>query len=101
MEYKIIPNMQDGPMEDDETAIIFWSSGTTGIPKGIQHTVRYMKKILFWMNKNKDPFKDAYLTTTCHFHVGGFVSPLGIRNKNQSTFYTWLHGHLHVSNSCK
>ena len=86
MEYKI-PSLQDGPMADNDTAIIFWSSGTTGIPKGIEHTVRYIKKMFFWMKNSKNPFKEAYLTTTCHFHVGGFLSPLDVRNRARTFLF--------------
>ena len=46
--------------------------------------------MFFWMKNSKDPFKDPYLTTTCHFHVGGFLSPLGVRNRART--YLFNHG---------
>ena len=48
--------------------------------KGIQHTVKYMKKLFHGYKTRKDavPAKSHYLMTTCHFHVGGFVSPMNI-----------------------
>ena len=46
--------------------------------------------MFFWMKNSDDPFKAAYLTTTCHFHVGGFLSPLGVRNRART--YLFNHG---------
>ena len=40
------PKLQNGKLDDNETFVIFWSSGTTGIPKGIQHCVRYFRKLV-------------------------------------------------------
>ena len=73
-------SLQNGPLRDDETAIIFWSSGTTGIPKGIQHSVKYMKRYLylFELMKSRGPRKIPKITTTCFFHVGGFISPFDL-----------------------
>ena len=40
------PKLQNGKLDDNETFVIFWSSGTTGIPKGIQHCVKYFRKLV-------------------------------------------------------
>ena len=79
-------------MKDEDVAIIFWSSGTTGIPKGIQHTVKYFRAMLHYLksSKNRVKTKCTNLTTTCYFHVGGFFSPLGITN--DPTSYVLNHG---------
>ena len=31
--------MQNGKLKDEETVLIYWSSGTTGDPKGIQYSL--------------------------------------------------------------
>ena len=33
------PLMQNGKLKDEETVLIYWSSGTTGDPKGIQYSL--------------------------------------------------------------
>ena len=73
------PLLQNGPLDDDETVVIFWSSGTTGNPKGIQHTVRTMRFLMldFEFRAKLDP-KLPVLLTTCFFHIGGFMSILEI-----------------------
>ena len=46
------PSLQNGPLDDSDVALILWSSGTTGISKGIQHTVKYMRKNFHRMKDN-------------------------------------------------
>ena len=62
--------------EEDDTVIIFWSSGTTGLPKGIQHSVKTFQYVIGDM-ESRMAFNDVLgMTTTCFFHVGGFFYPL-------------------------
>lgn len=68
----------------DDTAIIFWSSGTTGKPKGIQHTQRFLLNTI-----TKSRFSSAaLLQSTCFYHTGGFLCPLdaGLYNKFLNPF---------------
>ena len=54
-----------------------WSSGTTGVPKGIQLDLKAAKTWLTW-------FKIKFITvsTLCKFHIGGFFAPLGLTSAN-------------------
>ena len=62
--------------EEDDTIIIFWSSGTTGLPKGIQHSVKTFQYVIGDLESRR-AFNDVLgMTTTCFFHVGGFFYPL-------------------------
>ena len=36
------PLLQEGPPKDDDTLVIFWSSGTTGQPKGIYNRFAHL-----------------------------------------------------------
>ena len=73
-----VPKLQNGPLQDDEIFVIFWSSGTTGVPKGIQHCVKYFRKMVpdYQDRGSKSPLFSTYLQSTCYFHVGGFISPM-------------------------
>ena len=73
---QVVPNYS--APKDDETFVIFWSSGTTGVPKGIQHCVKYFRKMVsdYQVRGGQKPLFSAYLQTTCYFHVGGFISPM-------------------------
>ena len=63
------PLLQDGIPKDDETHVIFWSSGTTGLPKGIQHSNHNFR---FQLAGLKQTSGSTSVTTTCFFHGGGF-----------------------------
>ena len=58
-----VPKLQNGPLQDDETFVIFWSSGTTGVPKGIQHCVKYFRKMVpdYQDRGSKSPLFATYL----------------------------------------
>ena len=70
------PMLQNGIPKDDETFVIFWSSGTTGQPKGIEHSINSYRYALAAIQKSspKSNSKITWMTTTCFFHAGGFGS---------------------------
>lgn len=53
----------------DQVSYISWSSGTTGVPKGIQMSFNFIKH-RFVYGKSTIPGWD--LLTTCMFHISGF-----------------------------
>ncbi len=70
--------------DSNATAVIFWSSGTTGVPKGIQHTENFPK---YGLRKSAFP-PGTLLQSTCFYHTGGFFAPLdgGLYNGFRTVF---------------
>ncbi|TRY79463.1 hypothetical protein TCAL_06787 [Tigriopus californicus] len=66
------PVPRQGPFLRDNVAALFWSSGTTGNPKGIQQTYN-----LFLHHMMPSKFiTGIVIQSTLFFHIGGFVTPL-------------------------
>lgn len=66
-----------------ETCIIFWSSGTTGLPKGICHS--HFGAFHFpGFGKSMVTPNSPAVTTTCFFHVGGFFTGMLALEKRQT-----------------
>ncbi len=67
---KLAP-VPDQPHDDNDTWVIFWSSGTTGVPKGIQYRYDYLRFVVnrFLIDGSR---ADCAIVTTCVFHLSGF-----------------------------
>jgi len=85
------PLLQNGQTQDEDTVLIFWSSGTTGLPKGIQHTFKTFNYMISSLEKrlagNIGKALTTQLITTCFFHGGGFAIPFeNVFKKTQVVF---------------
>ena len=68
--------------QNEDIFLVMWSSGTTGIPKGIQLDMKAAKTWLTWFK-----IKFIAVTTLCKFHIGGFFAPLGLTNANSTIVF--------------
>lgn len=75
------PVLPDDPQK--EVAIIFWTSGTTGLPKGICHTHFTAWNFPGYLTTMITPHSQA-VSTTCFFHVGGFFTGIVAMEKHQT-----------------
>ena len=66
------PVVAKNPSKD--TNIIFWTSGTTGLPKGICHSHFSTHHFGGIIGKSVVKPDTPSVTTTCFFHVGGFFT---------------------------
>ena len=64
----------------EEVSVIFWTSGTTGVPKGVQHTQTLLHSTL---KTTFLPSRSISLQTNAMFHIAAFLHALenGIRNR--------------------
>lgn len=69
-----------------ETCIIFWSSGTTGLPKGICHS-HFGAFHFGGFGKSMAKPNTPSVTTTCFFHVGGFMTGMMALEKRQTYYH--------------
>jgi len=74
-----------------EVNLVFWSSGTTGLPKGICHTHFSSFNFCGWTEMVMKPNTNT-VTTTCFFHVGGFYTGLMAMLKRQTYFHMFGKG---------
>ena len=66
------PVVAKNPKKD--VCIIFWTSGTTGLPKGICHSHFTTHHFGGFVAKSQVKPNSPSVTTTCFFHVGGFFT---------------------------
>ena len=66
------PVVAKNPRKD--ICIIFWTSGTTGLPKGICHSHFTTHHFGGFVAKSQVKPNSPSVTTTCFFHVGGFFT---------------------------
>jgi len=70
---------------------VFWSSGTTGVPKGIAHS---QFSVLNWTGFSAIVGRDniTYASTTTFYHVGGFINAINAIAKRRSYWHAGFEG---------
>eukprot|EP00095_Tigriopus_kingsejongensis_P007378 maker-scaffold37_size504123-snap-gene-4.16 protein:Tk07378 transcript:maker-scaffold37_size504123-snap-gene-4.16-mRNA-1 annotation:"luciferin 4-monooxygenase" len=72
-------------LDIDQRMAIIWSSGTTGMPKGIQHSFRMIADII---NRGYGPLNaQTIFQSTCFFHGGGFGFPISVLSGGQTACF--------------
>ncbi len=80
-----LPESLNNSFDPEGVPVILWSSGTTGRPKGIQILNKTMQ---FWLKPSSNVM-GHHLQTTCYFHGGGMMTPVGAINAGGTTaFFT-------------
>ena len=69
----------------NDDCIVFWTSGTTGLPKGIVHSHFSTLNFFGFLESTIQP-NTPIVATTCFFHVGGFMAGI-VALKEGVTFY--------------
>ena len=83
-----VPEPVDASDIIQDVLLVFWSSGTTGLPKGICHG-----HFSSWNAFNSigssimDRVTNAIVTTTCFFHIGGFFTSMRTLCERQSNYH--------------
>ncbi len=74
----------DKPCEPEDVALVIWSSGTTGRPKGIQLIYKCLQN---YLRPDALPTGE-FIQTTCFFHGGGLLMPVAwLVGKGSSRFF--------------